>query len=112
MEVEKSANDWKDEGNKHFKSQNYTEAIRCYTKAIQLNGNEPSYYSNRAACYLNQKKFDQTIADCNKSIALDPNSTKALRRRALAYMNQLKFDESIADFKAALASDKDLTIQR
>lgn len=112
MEVEKSANDWKDEGNRHFKSQNYPEAIRCYSRAIQLSPAEPAYYSNRAACYLSQKKFEQTIADCDKAVQLDANFTKALRRRALAYMNLLKFDEALADFKAALATDKDLTIQR
>ena len=84
MNIEKSANDWKEEGNNHFKNKGFSEAIRCYTQAIQINSKEASYYSNRAACYLSLKKFDKTIDDCNKALALDPNFAKAFRRRALA----------------------------
>lgn len=110
--AQNTANYHKEEGNKHFKNRNYSDAIKAYTTAIQLAPKESAYFSNRAACYLALKKYDQTIDDCNKALAIDPNFAKALRRRALAYMHQLKFDESIADFKKALTIDKDLTIQR
>jgi tetratricopeptide (TPR) repeat protein len=35
--MSKTANDYKDEGNRYFKSSNYQDAIRSYTNAIQMN---------------------------------------------------------------------------
>lgn len=34
---QKSANDYKEEGNRYFKNSNYNDAIKAYTSAIQLN---------------------------------------------------------------------------
>lgn len=38
----------KDEGNMAFKSQDWLKAIALYTKAIETNGSEASFYTNRA----------------------------------------------------------------
>lgn len=38
----------KNEGNKAFAAHDWVTAIDCYTKAIELDPNEPTYYSNRA----------------------------------------------------------------
>jgi Tfp pilus assembly protein PilF len=46
-DVEKAAA-FKDEGNAAFKAHDWNTAIEKYTKAIELNGKEPTYYSNRA----------------------------------------------------------------
>lgn len=34
---QKSANDYKEEGNKYFKNNNYNDAIKAYSTAIQMN---------------------------------------------------------------------------
>lgn len=33
-------------GNKAFMNQNYEEAIECFTKAIEVDPNEPVFYTN------------------------------------------------------------------
>jgi len=38
----------KNEGNAAFAAHDWPKAIDCYTKAIELNDKEPTYYSNRA----------------------------------------------------------------
>jgi serine/threonine-protein phosphatase 5 len=38
----------KNEGNKAFSSHDWPKAIELYTKAIELNDKEPTFYLNRA----------------------------------------------------------------
>ena len=46
--VEERAAALKDEGNKAFKAHDWAGAIELYSKAIELNNKEPTYYANRA----------------------------------------------------------------
>ena len=50
-----SASEWKAEGNKYFKSEEFEDALNCYTKALDFAKDKKEklpYYKNRAACYL------------------------------------------------------------
>ena len=62
------ANNFKEEGNKYFKEGNISEALSCYTKALQLNpsggAETATYLKNRAACFLKQEKHMDVVTDC------------------------------------------------
>lgn len=77
------AEEFKTQGNDHFKKKEYPQAVELYTKAISYGPKEASYLGNRAACYLAMEKYQLCINDCNKALDLDENFTKALRRKAL-----------------------------
>jgi serine/threonine-protein phosphatase 5 len=49
---EEQATALKNEGNKAFAAHDWPKAIEFYTKAIELNGKEKTYYSNRAQVSL------------------------------------------------------------
>ena len=66
----------KDQGNKLFATRNYDGAIECYTKAILKNPSVPHYYTNRALCYLNQKRWPQAIQDSKLALEKEPNLVK------------------------------------
>lgn len=66
----------KDQGNKLFATRNYDGAIECYTKAILKNPSVPHYYTNRALCYLNQKRWPQAIQDSKMALEKEPNLVK------------------------------------
>ena len=66
----------KDQGNKLFANRNFEAAIDCYTKAIMKNPSVPHYYTNRALCYLNQKRWNQAITDSKYALERDPNLVK------------------------------------
>ena len=42
----------KQKGNEAFMNKHYETAVNHYTKAIELDGNNPVYYSNRAQVYI------------------------------------------------------------
>ena len=43
---------FKNDGNKAFAAHDWLTAIDFYTKAIELDGTQPTYYSNRAQVLL------------------------------------------------------------
>ena len=66
----------KDQGNKQFAARNFDGAIDSYTLAIMKNSNVPHYYTNRALCYLNQKRWPQAVQDARQALEKDPNLVK------------------------------------
>lgn len=104
----------KNEGNAAFAAHDWNKAIECYTKAIQLNDKEPTYYSNRAQANIKSEAYGYAIADATKAIELDPNFVKAYYRRAVAYTAILKSRDALRDFKTVVRkapNDKDAKLK-
>ncbi|XP_065849955.1 outer envelope protein 64, chloroplastic [Euphorbia lathyris] len=99
---ERSAEIAKEKGNQAFKNSQWQKAISQYTEAIKLNGNNATYYSNRAAAYLEFGSFLQAEADCAKAISLDKKNVKAYLRRGTAREMLGYYKEAIEDFQYAL----------
>ncbi|KIP06165.1 hypothetical protein PHLGIDRAFT_73132 [Phlebiopsis gigantea 11061_1 CR5-6] len=74
----------KEQGNALFKAGKLADAIQKYTGAIDLNPNEPTYLTNRAAAYMGLKKFKPALADCQQAATLQAAapSVKTLTRLA------------------------------
>ncbi|XP_054818295.1 translocon at the outer membrane of chloroplasts 64 [Prosopis cineraria] len=99
---EKSAEIAKEKGNQAFKDKQWQRAVGFYTEAIKLNGNNATYYSNRAAAYLELGSFIQAEADCTKAINLDKKNVKAYFRRGTAREMLGYYKEATDDFKYVL----------
>ncbi|KAJ6647822.1 DnaJ like subfamily C member 7 [Pseudolycoriella hygida] len=65
------AEEKKNAGNENYKAQNYKLALRLYSDAIAICPDTPSYYGNRAACYMMLGDFKSALADSRTSIFLD-----------------------------------------
>lgn len=90
----------KNQGNKAFAAHDWPTAIDFYTKAIELDESQPTYFSNRAQVWshssqprlvtassrtrvtdylqanIKSEAYGYAIEDATKAIALDPNFVK------------------------------------
>ena len=89
----------KNKGNDAFKSKDWPAAIDFYSKAIDLNDHEPSFYTNRAQANIKMEAYGYAIADATKALEINPDFVKAYYRRAVANTAILKHADAIHDWK-------------
>ncbi|XP_031492332.1 outer envelope protein 64, chloroplastic [Nymphaea colorata] len=99
---EENAEIAKEKGNIAYKEKQWPKAISFYSEAIKLSGKNATYYSNRAAAYLELGSFLQAEADCSTAIGLDKKNVKAYLRRGTAREMLGYYKESMEDFRYAL----------
>lgn len=109
---------YKEEGNQHFRNQQFEDAERSYsrcvyltilkclshkrvTRAIQTCPAEfvedlAVYLGNRAACYASMGEHALVIDDCSAALEKKPDYGKVLVRRSQAFEKLDKIDEALA----------------
>lgn len=100
-----TADQLKDRGNELMKVSNYKEAVRFYTKAIELTPTNHIYYANRAAAHTHLKDYRSAVIDCEKSISLDGRYSKAFSRLGTALFYESNYQRAIAAYTRALELD-------
>lgn len=109
----------KEEGNKHFKAQQFAQAEKRYKKALQLvetsfetdadkksaSKNKGIALLNMAAVQLKQRHYKDALINADKAIKEDGNNLKAHFRRAQANIGLIEYDIAKQDLQRALAID-------
>jgi DnaJ family protein C protein 7 len=97
-------NRMKEEGNAHFKSGRYQQAVDVYTQALEVDplnkGTNSKILQNRALCYSRLKDYKPAIADCTRALELDPSYTKARKTRAKALGESGDWEEAAREYKS------------
>lgn len=99
------AEELKNEGNKFMSAKDYGAALNAYTKAIELNGASPVFYSNRAAAYSQIGQHEEAIADAKKASEIDPKFGKAYSRLGHALFASGKYEEALAAYEKGYEVD-------
>ncbi|KAI9918788.1 hypothetical protein PsorP6_011333 [Peronosclerospora sorghi] len=101
-EAKKRAEEAKERGNAFYKQKNFSEAIKCYNEAIEIDGANLSYYSNLAAVKLEMGQYDACIEDCKKAIEVGRANradyaliAKAYVRIGNAYLKKGETEENL-----------------
>jgi len=97
------AGQFKAAGNKALQSGNLTEAIENYTKAINADGTNHVYYSNRSAAYLKKGDGNNALEDAMSTIGLNPNFSKGYSRKGAALHSLKRYNDAIAAYEEGLA---------
>jgi len=84
----------KQDGNKYFVQKEYADAIEHYTKAISVNPKEPTFYSNRSACYHNLTQYSSALEDALSAKHLKPDWSKAYYRIAVVQLSMEEYEEA------------------
>ncbi|GLT77749.1 hypothetical protein SLA2020_493090 [Shorea laevis] len=78
--------DFAEKAKEAFFEDNFELAVDFYSKAIDLNPNDPHLFADRAQANIKLKNFTEAIADANQAIALDPKMAKGYLRKGTACM--------------------------
>eukprot|EP00484_Ammonia_sp_Unknown_P019832 CAMPEP_0197024916 /NCGR_PEP_ID=MMETSP1384-20130603/5378_1 /TAXON_ID=29189 /ORGANISM="Ammonia sp." /LENGTH=678 /DNA_ID=CAMNT_0042453383 /DNA_START=192 /DNA_END=2228 /DNA_ORIENTATION=+ len=92
----------KDRGNEQFQNQNYQKAIEFYSKAIELEPNNHTFYSNRSAAYNSSGQYEEALQDADKCIELQPDWAKGYVRKGNVYQQQKKLEQAEECYKLGL----------
>ncbi|MBR5728558.1 MAG: TonB family protein [Muribaculaceae bacterium] len=86
-------------------------ALQAIDLAIQDDGNNPVYWTNRAVIKAGQGNLDEAIADYDKAIALSPNDANLLEMRQRAFDHNEKYKAAVAangeEYTEHIITDKD-----
>lgn len=87
------------------------EAIACYTKSLTLEPNLLAY-NNRASIYIQQKKYDEAVADCDAALKCKQSKDAYFRvlvlaTRADAYMGKEDYEKALRDLEAGMKLNPD-----
>ena len=81
-------------GHESSKEEDYKNAIKNYTKAIEIDSSYAEAYFSWGTVKLNDFQFDEAISDFDKALKFEPFMTYALSNRAFARIRKYQFGNS------------------
>ena len=109
---------FKNEGDSHYKKKDYGEAIKLYSRAVELAFTRPVWessmrnreelsicLSNRAAAYMAIDAWVDAYVDAVAVLQLKNQWTKGHLRKGRALMGLKRFDEAVEAFRVGLTYD-------
>lgn len=79
-----------------------TQAIEFYTKAINADGSNHVYFSNRSAAYLKHGDAHNALEDANSCLGLNPDFVKGYSRKGAALHTLKRYNDAITAYQAGL----------
>ncbi|KAI3943392.1 hypothetical protein MKW92_040923 [Papaver armeniacum] len=117
MEKKKESLKEKELGTAAYKKKDFETAVEHYTRAMELNDEDISFITNRAAVYLEMGKYEECIKDCDKAVERGRELrsdykmiARALTRKGTAFVKMAKTSQDYAP--AIEAFQKALTEHR
>lgn len=99
--------DWANNGlgNAYFSKGDYDNAIKFYTKAIDISPN-PVYYTNIGDSYRNKKDMDKAILYYEEAIGSNSEYVPAHNALGVVYYSKGEYDKAIEHYRNAISIDK------
>jgi tetratricopeptide (TPR) repeat protein len=88
-------------GNEHIYKKEYSEAIRRYDKAIEIDPNNASEWTNKGAALAKIGKHNGAIEYYDKALQVDPNNVLEWTNKGAALAKIGKHEEAIEYFDKA-----------
>jgi tetratricopeptide (TPR) repeat protein len=85
-----------------FDNKKYNDAIKFFTKSIELDPYKPATYLNRGVVYLTLNNLKAALKDFDKAIEINPLYTEAYVNRGSAYILLEDYDNAILSFNEAI----------
>ncbi|KAI3422130.1 Hsp90 cochaperone [Globodera pallida] len=92
----------KERGNEAYKKKDFATAHKHYDEAIKLCPTNITFYSNKAAVFFEEGKFDECIEMCNKAVEVGRENRADYSLMAKAYARMANCYKMKKDLKQAL----------
>lgn len=104
----------KNKGNEAYKNKKFDEALNLYEEAININPEEPLYYNNKAAVYIELKQYENALAEVAKAEQLFIDGkvkdfvkkAKILARKASILVHLGQYEAAIDAYEHSLIEDQ------
>ena len=100
-----SARDWFEKGHALRIADKQQEAVKAFTRAIELDSIFAMAFLERGNAYNNLGDYRQAIRDFNRAIELNPKDAVAYYSRGIAYGNLGDYPQAIRDYDRATELD-------
>jgi tetratricopeptide (TPR) repeat protein len=94
-DLDKKADEYKQQGNEAFRKGQYKKSVELYTSALMVKDDNHILYTNRAQALIKLGRYFDASTDCRKAIKLKPDSVKGYIHLAKALKEQGEFQEAI-----------------
>uniref|UniRef100_A0A914DXS5 Stress-induced-phosphoprotein 1 n=1 Tax=Acrobeloides nanus TaxID=290746 RepID=A0A914DXS5_9BILA len=101
-------------GNEAYKRKDFPTAHRHYDKAIELDPNNITYYSNKAAVFFEETKYEDCIKTCEKAVEVGREQradysliAKAMARIANSYVKLENYKDALHWYEKSLSEHRD-----
>ena len=106
--LESSVNRFVDRADFFYRFNKYILAISDYTKAIELDKENPQWYGQRANCYIAIEDYTSSLKDLDKAIDLAPKDAFYFNNRADFYREYKQEDDlALKDYATAIKLSSD-----
>jgi serine/threonine protein kinase len=106
--LEKTAQQWLDEGGTFHRLQKYDEALTAYEQAIRLDPNNAAAYNYKGVALHNLKRYDEALVAYERAIRLNPNdgfAALAYNNKGVTLHNLKRYDEALVAYEQAIRLD-------
>ncbi|VDM66765.1 unnamed protein product, partial [Strongylus vulgaris] len=101
-------------GNAAYKQKNFVEAHKHYDKAIELDPTNITFYTNKAAAFFEEQKFDECVEMCKKAVEVGREQradfkliAKAMARAGNAFSKKEDYKEALNWFEKSISEHRD-----
>jgi Flp pilus assembly protein TadD len=96
-------------GYNECESGNYEEAVKEYTRYIEISPLEAKAFNYRGIAYMKLAKYEKAISDFTKAIKIDPNFVPPYLNRAEVYIKTEEFEKAAKDISTLIRLEPDNT---
>jgi tetratricopeptide (TPR) repeat protein len=99
---------WNKKGMAYLFLQKYSEATKCFSRAIKADKNAPEGYNNRGYMEQRNQNFNKAIQYYTKALALQPNDAVFHYNLASSYFGKHQYDLAAQQYRSAYLLDPDI----
>jgi len=90
---------------KKFNEGQFKESIKLYSKAIDLEGDNAHYISQRGVSFFRMGKHEEALYDLDLALKIEPENPYRYSSRAFVLSNLNRIDEALSDYQKAIQLD-------